>query len=171
MAPPGYPDNILSQRHIEAIGRIIINWADVETFFGHILGFLITGAIAPDNGMAMIAIQRMNVRAVTGLIKSLYRLSWPDDADQFDKMVDSLVRDGKRRDIIAHAYWRKGNRPNSVSTWAAQPANVFRLQMYDYRGRELRALADRIQEKQIALIRFVQARGMFPRRPSPGKSP
>src|SRR5207302_8962385 len=103
----------------------------------------------------------MRDRPITGLIKSIFRLKYPDRADAFDRLIDRLLRDGKRRDGIAHAWWLKGNRPGSIHAGIARPANVFGLDEYDYTAPELRALANRIEAKLIELIRFMKPYWVF----------
>jgi len=149
---------------VEAIGLVIINWANAGKTLTHVLAQLLGDRLPPLDsldGLRLVAVTGMRDRAVAALIKSIFRLSYGDLADQFDRLLDTLLRDGKRRDVIAHSYWNKGERPGSIRTWVARPANVFKLDEFDYTAAELRRLANRIQEKHIKLVRFLQPLGFF----------
>ena len=67
---PRYPYDKLTPEHVEAIGLIIIQWANAEKAFTHILARLVAGD-AGDADMALVSVTGMRDRPITGLIKSI----------------------------------------------------------------------------------------------------
>ena len=88
-----------------------------------------------------------NSRTTGGLLKGFVRVGWPEHAEEFERIVDGILREGKRRDIIAHAVWREGDRPDSVATISLRSVSSFRVQRNEFTVAEFIRLANRIQAR------------------------
>jgi hypothetical protein len=164
MSDPEFPYDRATPEHVEAIGLIIMNWANAEHVLAHVLARLLGDRLPPVDefdGLRLVAITGMRDRPVAALTKSIFRLRYSDLADRFDKLIDSLLREGKRRDVIAHAVWNKGNRAGSIRTGVARPSNVFKLEEFEYTAAELRRLANRIYDKTVEIVSFLKPLGFF----------
>ena len=109
----------------------------------------------------------MDSRTTAGLLRGLVQFAFPAEADEFSKLIDRLTDEGKRRNVIAHSVWRKGDRPGSVRTFAIRAVGEIRYEAHDFTAAEMERLAERIREVRRDLIRFMSRLGYL--RASPDK--
>jgi hypothetical protein len=150
---------------MEAIGLVIVNWAKAERTLTHALWLLLGDPYSKVGNLEelrLVAVTGMRDQVKAGLVKSAFRIRYYHLADRFDKLVDALLREGKRRDNIAHAWWVKGDRPDAIRAWIARPSNVFKVDEFEFTSVELRRLADRIETKRTDFVRFLTDLGFFP---------
>jgi hypothetical protein len=155
------PENSLSEEHFAAIGRVITEWAVLERIIAECIVNLLIGRNSveqdPRTEIAEeILIAGMDTRVTMGLLRALFRKrNAPQYADELDKILDKIAIEGKRRNIHAHATWRKSRkRPNAIETSILKSVGVIDEHEHHFTVNEILRLACRIKERRRQLMEF-----------------
>ena len=153
--------------HACAVGRVIAVWASTHRLFPKIIMTMLRDAAFQDREIehadyrAALIANGMPDRTALGLIKSLGSSLVSDDvARVIDKEVDALLKDSQKRDIIAHAMWLKGKRPNSIRVTVLKTVGSVKLTPHEFTVAELNALAARMQKHMNELLTTMAGIGL-----------
>lgn len=153
----------VTDEHARGIGLVIAQWASAERLLTHAICDLMANRTVSytDDAADLIVMSGREARVLIGLVKSLVRFRFPDDADAFDKIADKLGKEGKTRNIIAHGLWSEGKRPNSIVTYHPITLNNPRVERHEFTPQEFERMAHRILEKGKKIISFLRERGLL----------
>jgi hypothetical protein len=162
------PDDML-----RAIGAVVSEWAKVEQSLYIALGLAFGGSpraeFSESHMLALLLGSGMDNRTMAGLLRSVVQAVYPASADEFAKLIDRVLDEGKRRHIIAHAVWREGSRPGSMKTFSIRAVGEIKYEEHDFTAAEINRLAHRIKAVRLEFIRSMRRHGYFG--PLPGKPP
>lgn len=155
----------LTDEMLRAIGAVISEWAKIEqslyAALAHAFGGLPGQELAQNHALAMLLGSGMDSRTMAGLLRGLLQAVYPDSADEFGKLIERILEEGKRRNVLAHAVWRKGARPGSVQTFAIRAVGEIRYEEHDFTAAEMLRLAERIRTVRREFLRFMNRHGYF----------
>jgi hypothetical protein len=94
---------ILSDEHHRAIGRISVNFSDVEAW----AGFFIWQLVGPDQLVGQIVTAEMSFSRKLDLLSSLFRHRFKDETlrEKLSKLVGRLANLEQRRNTTLHSSW------------------------------------------------------------------
>ncbi len=161
----------LNDAMLRAIGAVISEWAMVEqslyAALAHAFGGLPGQELRDTHAFAMLLGSGMDSRTMAGLLRGLLQAVYPTSADECGKLIERILEEGKRRNVVAHAVWRKGSRPGSMQTFAIRAVGEIRYEEHDFTAAEMLRLAARIRTVRREFLRFMNRHGYF--RASPDK--
>ena len=168
----------VTNKHFQAIGRIIIDWAVLEHAMTAAISKLLAArgsplaralrASPPEVDKADLVITYgTDARTKLGLLRMLVGMRLPSDADEFNKLAKRIERAADARNIIAHGLWVAGQRPGTISTHAIKTIGHLTVTPHEYSVDELERLARRIVLLTDELIKFLETRKLWKQRPSP----
>lgn len=159
----------LSDEHLRAIGSVISQWGRTE----HSL-FVATSAVfarTPGNGkqtlepgsvLPMLMASGMTPRIMIGLLKGLFGFVFPkEESEIFNKIANRLLKCEKSRNAIAHATWREGKRPGSLTTLTIHAVGEVKFDQPEFTIAEMETLTQRIKSARLDLIRFIRRHGYY----------
>jgi hypothetical protein len=122
------PEFQLTTDHLTAIGRVIAEWALMEREIAHSILLCLAGR---DHWKAYdgpgefpleeVLMAGMESRTAVGYLRALGERHAPAQAERLGKLLDKILSEGKRRNVIAHAGWRKSRtRPGSIETFSVR---------------------------------------------------
>lgn len=155
----------LSDPILRAIGSVISEWAKVEQSLYIAVAYTFGGMpgqeVGDNHALAMLLGSGMDNRTMAGLLRGIIQGTFPNSADEFGRLVDRILDEGKRRNVIAHAVWRKGSRPASVQTFAIRAVGEIRYDKHDFTAAEMERLAARIKKVRREFVSFMNRHGYF----------
>lgn len=152
-----------SDAHLLAFGRILHNYASVETG----IQIALSGILEIGLAEASIAFQPYTASNLRNVAKSIAkeRLQ-PILADQFSRIVSDWSHHNKIRDLIAHTRWTDGDRPGSIRARGVSIENGSAQWLGDdtnqasYTALELEKLAKKLHEINERAKRFLTESGL-----------
>lgn len=157
-------DHTPSDEFLKAMALVILEWARAEHVIEWSLAELTHGSAieGPDDaGFVRLLINNTDARTMAGLLKVMFRARFFADADAFDRLVDRLMKERPRRDVIAHGRWRAGSRPRSYAAVTFKSVGRLGVETHEFTPEELRSLADRVHRKAREVAHFLNARGYW----------
>jgi len=153
----------VTPKHREAIGAVIEAWAFFESALLYDLCMLATRPEPTqhtDLSTALVLATGMKPHTMLGMMRTLVGVLFPKDVEEFDKLRLKIKRLSDTRDIIAHARWIKGERPNSIRTMVIKSVNELKADPHDFTPDELNDVAVRIIGRALDVKVFLQSRGV-----------
>ena len=96
-----------------------------------------------------VLIAGMESRNAVGYLRAVGERHAPAHAEQLGKLLDKILSEGKRRNVIAHAGWRKSRtRPGAVETSSVKGIGGTGETKRQYAVSELDRMACRIEERR-----------------------
>jgi hypothetical protein len=153
-------DDVLTEKHLAAIGRVITEWAAVDR---DILMWTIMFTVGPATYILAaetlaeeILIAGMESRVAMNLLKVIGRKKFPYHADTLDSLIDKLNKSGQQRNIFAHGVWREGRRAGLIrTTWLRTKGDELTR---EFSVESINRLACLIAERRKQLTEFFHAR-------------
>jgi hypothetical protein len=152
----------LSDAHLRAIGLVITEWARTERAL--FVALVQTARLQPGTEIDASAVVPailtggMTFRTTSGLLKSLINFYYPTVEEELSRILKKLGKESEKRDVIAHADWWYGRRPESIKTVTFTTVGKYKREEHDYTVPELEALACRIAKLRNELIRILGRR-------------
>lgn len=157
-------DHTPSDEFLKGMGLVVLQWARAEHAVEWSLAELAHGSPirqANEAGFIRLLLNNMEARTTAGLLKVIFRARFFSDADEFDALVDKLMKEKSRRDVVAHGKWRLGKRPNTYSATMFKSVGQLGVDTHEFSADEMKALAARIRQKASAMVTFLNARGYW----------
>lgn len=147
----------LTPEHYEAIGRVMTTTAALHQGMSVIAVCIATDSKRPwrDDLPVAVLTQGMSIRTLCGAMKTMVRIRYEDDAGDFDKLMDRILKIFAHRDLFAHCMWEKGNKPDEVSPIKASTIGSLRqTQMQSLKAKDIRIDAEMAASASIAFLGF-----------------
>lgn len=138
------PNSGLRRDHHTAIGELIASWAKFEIVLAKGLAHFITagGKSKEDMDAAFIATTGMEARVKIGLMRSIFRYRFPEEADKFDSWADRVLKVKKVRDLAAHAMWVPAQRRGYVRAYGMTSVGKIKLLQVEYAATDFRKFSN-----------------------------
>ncbi|MGA9665225.1 MAG: hypothetical protein WBQ69_02100 [Gallionella sp.] len=154
----------LDDDHLKMIGLVITTWGNFE---GHLVYLLCQFATASKRRnkkaweASLILVTGMGWNTMLGLIRSLVFGHFPKDVKTFDNLRRRIEDSKKLRDMLAHNFILKGNKPGTISVIRMKSINEFKSVSHQFTQKELSQLAEKIYNEHMELVRFLIAHGVY----------
>ena len=155
--------------HLRAIGRVVVQWSRTERVIMDSLWEIATGHSFEKSGsdaiISLALVTGLEPRTSLGILKAVFHSRHPNKSENLNALVDALAKLLRKRNIVAHGRWTKGNRPHTIECASFISSGELRVEIHAYTPEELNELAERISRKTFEFGEFLQANGYW--RPSP----
>ncbi|MHB8416037.1 MAG: hypothetical protein ACYDDA_10960 [Acidiferrobacteraceae bacterium] len=154
----------MTERHLAAIGLIIVEWGWMEHNFEWSVAEL--AADRPilkwtDEPAARILTTGMGVNTLMGLFRGLAIARFPKDKKEIEKFIDMIRKSYVARNIMGHGHWTKGAETGSIQTFTFKAVGSLRAEKHTFTIEQLERLAYVIAEQRGYFVAFLQSRGFF----------
>jgi hypothetical protein len=102
----------VSQRHLTAIGNIVVNWAALED----LMGILINQLVAKERTLGHIILAQMDYRHKRNVLLAILELMREIDPrkNKLEGLLPKIHTAHGLRSIVAHAFWTKGRKRGAI---------------------------------------------------------
>ena len=156
-------ENELSKDQFAAIGLVVAEWGAIERSLLYILcGMIIPNAKQyEDYATALILATGMSYRTMLGMMLAMAKVYFPNDAKEFERLVDDLQNSADKRDIFAHSAWSKGKNPDSIACVQMKSVRGIKQTLREYTTNEIKQVASEMHSRIHSLADFLKAHGAW----------
>ena len=147
----------LSEHHLRGIGLVIAQWAQFDSLL--LAGICEIGHVDRETGL--IIISGMDPRTKVGLLQTLVRWRYEDEADQFDKLAKRINKLYAQRNDYAHLRWEKGEKPGTIKPIGLKTVGTFKTAKGEVTATDIENLAYRVWMIGNELLAFLRLRGLL----------
>lgn len=146
-----------SNDHLQAIGLAIHEWNMVHVTLGLAVCCLVArrGDVHEDDTVPLVLTTGMSSQTLIGILKTLARMRFPEDADQFDKLADKLRKANGQRDVYAHAVWIAGPKPGTIEPMLAKTVGSLRRAKGAVTADQIRGQATHFQRLALNVLAYL----------------
>jgi len=112
----------------------------------------------------MLLAAGLEPRTAVGILKAIIKATNETKTTEFDKLCNRFERLYKRRNVIAHGAWLRGNRPGSIKAQTVKSVGDVRIERHDYTALEILAVAHRVHAFRKDFIKFFREIGYWKRK-------
>lgn len=153
-----------SKDHFRALGECIWTWSLAEFFLTHALCSLITenGEFHKTDTTIAIVTIGMSSTTTIGLMRTLAKERYPDDAKAFGKFCDALIKAKKTRDMFAHAVWSQPPKSDKIEPALIKTVGSLRRVTGTFSVDDIEAFTLSINQMIQQLVGFLYRWGLNP---------